>query len=46
MIADKLQLTGTPTFVLADEVIVGAVGHDELRNKIGNLRKCGKTACG
>jgi protein-disulfide isomerase len=46
MIADKLQLTGTPTFVLADEVIVGAVGHDELRARIGNVRKCGKTACG
>ena len=45
-IADKLQLTGTPTFVLADEVIVGAVGQDELRARIGNLRKCGKTACG
>jgi protein-disulfide isomerase len=45
-VADKLQLTGTPTFVLADEVIVGAVGHDELVSKIGNLRKCGKTACG
>jgi len=45
MIADKLQLTGTPTFVLADEVIVGAVGHEELRAKIGNLRKCGKTVC-
>ena len=46
MIADKLQLTGTPTFVLADEVIVGAVGQDDLRARIGNLRKCGKTVCG
>jgi protein-disulfide isomerase len=46
MIADKLQLTGTPTFVLGDEVIVGAVGQDELRTRIGNMRKCGKTACG
>jgi protein-disulfide isomerase len=46
MIADKLQLTGTPTFVLGDEVIVGAVGQDELRARIGNMRKCGKTACG
>ena len=46
MIADKLQLSGTPTFVLGDEVIVGAVGQDELRARIGNMRKCGKTACG
>ncbi len=46
LIADKLQLTGTPTFVLGDEVIVGAVGQDELRVRIGNMRKCGKTTCG
>ena len=45
-IADKLQLTGTPSFVLADDVIVGAVGYDELKMKIDNVRKCGKTACG
>lgn len=44
-IADKLQLTGTPTFVLADEVIVGAVGRDQLKARIANVRKCGKTAC-
>ncbi len=45
-LADKLQLSGTPTFVLGDEVIVGAVGQDELRTRIANMRKCGKTACG
>ena len=45
-LADKLQLSGTPTFVLGDEVIVGAVGQEELRTRIGNMRKCGKTACG
>jgi protein-disulfide isomerase len=44
-IADRLQLTGTPTFVLADEVIVGAVGRDQLKERIANVRKCGKTAC-
>lgn len=45
-IADRLQLSGTPTFILADEVIVGAVGRDQLRQRIANVRKCGKTACG
>ena len=44
--ADKLQLTGTPSFVLADDVIIGAVGFDELKAKVGNVRKCGKTSCG
>jgi protein-disulfide isomerase len=45
-IADRLQLTGTPTFVLADDVIVGAVGRDELKARIANVRKCGKNTCG
>ena len=45
-IADGLQLTGTPTFVLGDDLVVGAVGHDELKQRIDNVRKCGKIACG
>jgi protein-disulfide isomerase len=45
-IADGLQLTGTPTFVLGDDVVVGAVGHDELKSRIDNVKKCGKVACG
>ncbi|MBV1707118.1 MAG: DsbA family protein [Hyphomicrobiales bacterium] len=44
-VADKLNLTGTPTFVLGDDVIVGAVGYDELQTKISNMEKCGKVAC-
>ncbi|MCC2108634.1 MAG: DsbA family protein, partial [Hyphomicrobiales bacterium] len=45
-IADKLSLTGTPSWVVGKEVIVGAVGYSELSKKIENFRKCGKTACG
>ena len=45
-IADKLSLTGTPSWVVGKEVIVGAVGYSELSNKIANYRKCGKTSCG
>ncbi len=45
-LADGLQLTGTPTFVVANDVVVGAVGHDELKERIDNVRKCGKSACG
>ena len=44
-VADKLNLTGTPTFVLGDDIIVGAVGYDELQTKISNMEKCGKVAC-
>ncbi|MBI1867448.1 MAG: DsbA family protein [Methylocystis sp.] len=44
-IADKLNLTGTPSWVLGDEVIVGAVGFSQLKTKVDNVRKCGKTVC-
>jgi protein-disulfide isomerase len=44
-VADQLSLTGTPSWVLGKEVVVGAVGYDELRGKIDNMKKCGKTAC-
>ncbi len=45
-IADGLSLTGTPSFVLGDDVIVGAVGYDELKTRLGNVRKCGRSNCG
>ena len=45
-IADALQLTGTPSFILADDIVIGAVGYEALKAKIGNVKKCGKTACG
>lgn len=44
-IADKLDVTGTPTFLIGTEVIPGAVGVEVLRAKIRNMRECGSTAC-
>jgi protein-disulfide isomerase len=44
-LADALSLTGTPSFVVGSDVVVGAVGYDELKSKIGNIRKCGKADC-
>lgn len=44
-IADQLGLTGTPSFVLGGDVVVGAVGYDELKDKIAAVRKCGKSTC-
>jgi protein-disulfide isomerase len=43
--ADDLQINGTPTFIVGDAVVVGAVGHDELKSKIDAVHKCGKAAC-
>jgi protein-disulfide isomerase len=33
-LADALGVNGTPSYVVGDEVIVGAVGIDVLREKI------------
>ncbi len=44
-VADSLNLTGTPSYVVGNEAVVGAVGVDELRKKVDALGKCGKTVC-
>jgi protein-disulfide isomerase len=44
-LADSLNLSGTPSWVLGREVIVGAVGYQQLKSKIENTRKCGKSVC-
>jgi protein-disulfide isomerase len=43
-LAAKLQLSGTPSYVTAKEVIVGAIGFDALKEKIGQAR-CGAATC-
>lgn len=44
-IAEKLGLTGTPTYVIGKEVVFGAVGADELRTRIEAMRQCGEASC-
>lgn len=44
-LAEAMNISGTPTFIIADEIIPGAVGIDSLRQKIANVRACGSTAC-
>ncbi|KQS74098.1 disulfide bond formation protein DsbA [Rhizobium sp. Leaf384] len=44
-LANALGVTGTPSYVIGNEAIFGAVGADELASKIANMRRCGKTAC-
>lgn len=44
-IARRLKISGTPTFIIGDEVIPGAVGIDQLRSRIANMRACGATQC-
>lgn len=45
-LAQALDITGTPAFIIGDEIIPGAVGVDALREAITNVRECGSTSCG
>jgi len=44
-LGDGLSINGTPSYVIGDEVVVGAVGYDELKKKVDAMGKCGKTEC-
>jgi protein-disulfide isomerase len=45
-IAKALNITGTPTYIIGNEIIPGAIGIDELRERVANMRACGETQCG
>ncbi len=45
-LAQSLNITGTPAFIIGDQIIPGAVGVDALREAISNVRECGSTNCG
>jgi protein-disulfide isomerase len=44
-VADALNLTGTPSYVVGEEAVVGAVGLDQLKSRVDAMAKCGKTVC-
>jgi protein-disulfide isomerase len=44
-LGQALMLTGTPSFVIGDQTVVGAVGYASLKSKLDNVRKCGKAIC-
>jgi protein-disulfide isomerase len=43
-LAEALGLNGTPSYVVGNDVVIGAVGLAALKEKISNAR-CGKAAC-
>jgi protein-disulfide isomerase len=43
-LAEKLGLNGTPSYVIGNDVVVGAVGLATLREKV-NAARCGKATC-
>jgi protein-disulfide isomerase len=44
-LGDKLGLSGTPAFIIGDEVIPGAVGLEPLKQVVAGVRQCGKATC-
>jgi len=38
-LADDIGVDGTPSYVIGDQVVVGAVGFDELKQKLAALKK-------
>ncbi|MEA2952696.1 MAG: hypothetical protein QOJ96_2216 [Alphaproteobacteria bacterium] len=43
-LADALGLTGTPSYVVGSDIVVGAVGLPALKEKV-NTARCGKAMC-
>jgi protein-disulfide isomerase len=44
-LGDRLGLTGTPAFIIGEEIVFGAVGQPALKQKLDSVRRCGKTEC-
>lgn len=44
-LAGPLGITGTPTYVVAEDVVVGARGYELLAARIASYRKCRKAEC-
>ncbi|GJD36815.1 DsbA family protein [Methylobacterium aerolatum] len=44
-LGDRLGLSGTPAFIVGDEVIPGAVGVEPMRKTISDVRQCGHASC-
>jgi protein-disulfide isomerase len=43
-LAEALGLNGTPSYVIGDNVVIGAVGLEALKEKV-NTSRCGKPSC-
>src|SRR5215813_14842223 len=43
-LAEEMGLNGTPSYVIGKQIVVGAVGLDGLKERIG-IARCGKATC-
>lgn len=44
-LAQALGINGTPSYVVQNDVVIGAVGYDALKSKIKSIRACGSANC-
>lgn len=44
-LANRLSITGTPSYVVGDEVVFGALGKEVLEEKVANIRSCDSATC-
>jgi protein-disulfide isomerase len=44
-LANKLSISGTPSYVVGDEVVFGALGKKVLDEKLANVHACDHTKC-
>lgn len=44
-LAEQIGITGTPSYIVGDELVPGAQGIDVLEAKVANMRACGKASC-
>ena len=43
-LAESMGMNGTPSYVIGKQVVIGAVGVDSLKEKIG-IARCGQATC-
>src|SRR6516165_2721167 len=43
-LAEAMGMNGTPSYVIGQQVVIGAIGLDGLKEKVG-LARCGKASC-
>lgn len=44
-LATNIGVTGTPTYVVGNEALFGAVGRATIEEKVANVRACGQSTC-
>jgi len=45
LLAEALGINGTPSYIVADDLVVGARGFEALHTRVANYRKCQKAEC-